>query len=78
MKLNFISTALRGVNMDREQIDRDMRQFVREIYNCRTKEETIEINKRLDAYYMENDVPEELNHVLNDGVGEMLEMLSTS
>ena len=64
--------------MDREQIDRDMRQFVREIYNCRTKEEAIEINKRLDAYYMENDVPEELNHVLNDGVGEMLEMLATA
>lgn len=64
--------------MSREQIDHDMSQFVEDIYNCRTKDEAVRIRKRLLDYYHNNDVPPELNHVKNEGVGEMLYMLATS
>ena len=64
--------------MSREQIDKDMKQFVREIYACDTKDEAIKLRKRLLDYYHSYDVPPELNHVKNEGDGEMLYMLATS
>ena len=64
--------------LSREQIDQDMKQFVREIYACGTKDEAVKLRKRLLDYYHSNDVPPELNHVKNEGVGEMLYIHATS
>ena len=59
----------------REQITADMESFIDEICCCDSKEKAIDIDRRLDQYFEENDVPDELNLVLHSGYGEMLAMM---
>ena len=59
----------------REEIQADMERFIEEIRSCDSHEKAIDIDKRLDQYYANVDVPKELNLVLLSGYGEMLAMM---
>ena len=58
-----------------DQIKKDMQAFVTEILKCTSIEKAIDIDKRLDEYFENNEVPDDLNVILNKGYGEMLRIM---
>ena len=61
--------------MTREEMRKATRAFVAEIMACDSVETARDIDRRLNSFFDENDVPDDCNEVLLSGFGESLMMM---
>ncbi len=62
--------------MTKIEIKKHLRGFINEIKVCASQEEAIEIRRRIEDFYNENDVPEEDDILLQSGFCELLAMIA--
>lgn len=62
--------------MTREAIREQTKKFVEEIYACKSADTAYDIRRRMEDFYEKNDVKEEDDFLLQEGIAEAIYMMT--